>query len=194
MKLSVPTWSWRVRHTFFLGRFTRLKVSYRLVTMASIIAPPPVRPGKTRPTRRGGKFYYTIHIHPNNAFAVRVNDESISAIVGFKKQEHALFIGKMIELHYQEQKEWPDMMSDNLVMPMPRSEELGFLFLQKWDFEDLKMTCTKNFLNMVSVDNIGDGKRGFNLSGDVLMFSAPNEFYVECLKEIYERPGYEPDP
>jgi hypothetical protein len=157
--------------------------------MASIATHPPKLP----PTRRGGKFYYTIHTHPNQAFAVRVNDNSSSAIVGFKNPDHALFIGQMIELHYKEQKEWPDV-SQQLILPMPRSEELAFLFLQKWDFEDLKLTCTKNFLNMVSVDSIADTKKGFNLSGEILSFQAPIEFYIECLKEIYERKGYEPDP
>ena len=98
--------------------------------MTSIIAPPPVRPPRLPPTRRGGKFYYTIHIHPNQAFALRVNEDSASAIVGFKNPDHALFVGQMMELHYQEQKEWPNT-SGQLVMPMPRSAELSFLFLQK---------------------------------------------------------------
>jgi len=160
--------------------------------MASIVAPPPVRTGKVAPTRRGGKFYYTIHVHPNQAFAVHVNATASSAIVGFKNPDHAVFIGKMIELNYMEQKELPGT-SGQLVLPMPGSGELDFLFLQKWDFEDLKMTCTKNFLNMVSIDNIGDTKKGFNLSGNLLMFEATQEFYIERLKEIYERTGYEPD-
>lgn len=161
--------------------------------MASIIAPPPVRPVRPPPTRRGGKFYYTIHVHPNQAFAVRVNEESLSAIVGFKNPDHAMYIGKMIELNYIEQKELPST-TGQLVLPMPGNGELDFLFLQKWDFEDLKTTCTKNFLNMVSVDNIGDTKKGFNLSGNLYMFEATPEFYVDCLKEIYDRQGYEPDP
>lgn len=161
--------------------------------MASIVAPPPVRPSRAPPTRRGGKFYYTIHTHPNHTFAVRVTDDATSAIVGFKDPDHALFVGQMIETHYAEQNEWP-ITTGQLILPMPRMGELAFLFLQKWDFEDLKLTCTKNFLNMVSVDNIHNTKKGFNLQGEVLAFHAPLEFYAECLKEMYERPGREHDP
>lgn len=160
--------------------------------MASIVAPPPVRPGKRLPTRRGGKFYYTIHVHPNQAFAVRVNEESLTAIVGFKNADHALFIGKMIELNYIEQNELPNTLGQ-LVLPMADPGDLNFLFLQKWDFEDLKTTCTKNFLNMVAVDNIGDSKKGFNLAGDLMIFGASHEFYIDCLKEIYDRPARTPD-
>lgn len=160
--------------------------------MASIVAPPPVRPAKRSPTRRGGKFYYTIHVHPNQAFAVRVNDDSLSAVVGFKNPDHALFIGKMIELNYMEQNELP-YTSGQLVLPMASPGNLEFLFLQKWDFEDLKTTCTKNFLNMLSITSIGDGRKGFNLAGDLMMFEATHEFYVDCLKEIYDRPARTPD-
>lgn len=162
--------------------------------MASIVAPPPpTRPHRRPPTRRGGKFYYTIHVHPNQAFAVRVNDDSLSALVGFKNPDHALFIGKMIELNYIEQQELPGT-NGQLVLPMARPGDLDFLFIQKWDFEDLKTTCTKNFLNLLSISSIGDGRKGFNLSGELIVLDAPREFYIDCLKEIYDRPGYGPDP
>ena len=157
---------------------------------ASVIAP--IRPVKIPKTRRGGKFYYTIHVHPNQAFGLRVNDNELSAIVGFKNENHALFIGKMIELNYIEQQELPSPFGQ-LVLPMSDSGHLEFLFLQKWDFEDLKTTCTKNFLNMVSIDNIGDNKKGFKLAGEMLLFTAPREFYIDCLKEIYDRPARTPD-
>ena len=83
------------------------------------------------------------------------------------------------------QKEWPDT-SGQLLLPLPSEDELSFLFLQKWDFEDLKLTCTKNFLNMVSVDAVDDTKKGFNLSGEILTFNAPFEFYVERLNELLD--------
>ena len=156
--------------------------------MASITAPPPVRPPKVPPTRRGGKFYYTIHVHPNKAFTIRLNESAPTAIVGFKNPADALMIGQMIESHYIKQKEWPDI-TGQLLLPMAHREDLEFLFLQKWDFEDLKMTCTKNYLSMVSVDYIGTTKRGLNFEGKMMTFEAPTEFYVDCLKEMYERVG-----
>lgn len=80
-------------------------------------------------------------------------------------------------------------MTDQLLLPMAQREDLEFLFLQKWDFEDLKLTCTKNYLSMVSVDDIGTTKRGFSFEGNMMTFEATNDFYVDCLKEMYERVG-----
>jgi hypothetical protein len=153
--------------------------------MASIISPPLSRPPRPAQTRYGGKFYYTIHSHPNQAFAVRASENASTALVCFKSEQHAMFIGQMIEAHYMKQKELPDP-SGQLLLPLPSEDELLFLFLQKWDFEDLKLECTKNFLNMVSINDVEDTKRGFNLSGEVLAFEAPVEFYVERLNELLD--------
>ena len=152
------------------------------------IAAPPRRPTRTFNTRRGGKFYWTIHTHPNNAFTVRMNDDSPTAIVGFKNVDNALVIGKMIETYYMTQQEWPDT-TGQLILPPPHDGDLNFLFLQKWDFAELKVECTKNFLSMVAIDNLQTTKRGFNFDGKILSFEAPNEFYAERLDEIFRLEG-----
>ena len=149
------------------------------------IAAPPRRPPRSIQTRRGGKFYWTIHTHPNNAFTVRMNDDSPTAIVGFKNVDNALVIGKMIETYYMTQQEWPDT-TGQLLLPPPHDGDLNFLFLQKWDFADLQVECTKNFLSMVAIDNLGTTKRGFNFDGKMLSFEAPIEFYVARLEELFE--------
>lgn len=84
--------------------------------------------------------------------------------------------------------EWPDV-TGQLILPVSRVGDLEFLFLQKWDFEDLKTTCTKNYLSIVSVDNIGNTKRGLNFEGKLMSFEGTTEFYADCLKEMYERVG-----
>ena len=152
--------------------------------MATIVSPPR-RPTRTIQTRRGGKFYWTIHTHPNNAFTVRMKDDSPTSIVGFKNVDNALVIGKMIETYYMTQQEWPDT-SGQLLLPPPHDGDLNFLFLQKWDFADLQVECTKNFLSMVAIDNLQTTKRGFNFDGKMLSFDAPHEFYVARLDEILE--------
>ena len=152
------------------------------------IAAPPRRPPRSIQTRRGGKFYWTIHTHPNNAFTVRMNDDSSTSIVGFKNVDNALVIGKMIETYYMTQQEWPDT-SGQLLLPPPHDGDLNFLFLQKWDFGDLQVECTKNFLSMVAIDNLQTTKRGFNFDGKMLSFEAPNEFYAERLDEIFRLEG-----
>ena len=152
--------------------------------MATIVSPPR-RPTRTIQTRRGGKFYWTIHTHPNNAFTVRMKDDSPTSIVGFKNVDNALVIGKMIETYYMTQQEWPDT-TGQLILPPPHDGDLNFLFLQKWDFADLQVECTKNFLSMVAIDNLQTTKRGFNFDGKMLSFDAPHEFYVARLEEILE--------
>ena len=155
--------------------------------MATIVSPPR-RPPRSIQTRRGGKFYWTIHTHPNNAFTVRMNDDSPTSIVGFKNVDNALVIGKMIETYYMTQQEWPDT-SGQLLLPPPHDGDLNFLFLQKWDFGDLQVECTKNFLSMVAIDSLQTTKRGFNFDGKMLSFDAPREFYAERLDEIFRLEG-----
>ena len=152
------------------------------------IAAPPRRPPRSIQTRRGGKFYWTIHTHPNNAFTVRMNDDSSTSIVGFKNVDNALVIGKMIETYYMTQQEWPDT-SGQLLLPPPHDGDLNFLFLQKWDFAQLQVECTKNFLSMVAIDSLQTTKRGFNFDGKMLSFDAPREFYAERLDEIFRLEG-----
>ena len=100
--------------------------------MATIVSPPR-RPPRSIQTRRGGKFYWTIHTHPNNAFTVRMNDNSPTAIVGFKNVDNALVIGKMIETYYMTQQEWPDT-SGQLLLPPPHDGNLNFLFFDRGSF------------------------------------------------------------
>jgi hypothetical protein len=159
--------------------------------MATLVRPPP----SALKTRRGGKYYWTIHTSPNNVFTVWPREDAPTAIVGFKKPEHALMIGQMIETHYIRQREWPNTMG-RLLLPAPMRtgvEDLNFLFLQRWDFENLKVACTKNFLNMVSVEGLETTKDGFNFDGKLLSFEGSTDFLVESLKEMYERPGPTPD-
>lgn len=160
--------------------------------MTSIITPP-VRPGPTVKTRWGGRSYYTIHVHPNNAFSVRLNEDAPTAIISFKSQDHAVLLGKMVEAHYMKQKEWPDT-TGRFLLPLPQGGELAFLFIRKWDFEELKMTCTKNFLSMVSVDDIENTKTGFRFDGKIFTFEASREFHIESLTEMYDREGPMHDP
>jgi len=160
--------------------------------MATIVAPPRGPVTRTIPTRRGGKFRWTIHTHPNNAFTVKMTDEATTAIVGFKNVDHALIVGKMIETHYIKQKEWPDT-TGRLILPAPHDGDLDFLFLRKWDFADLQVACTKNFLNLVSIDDLESTRTGFNFDGKLMSFEAPVEVYIESLTEMFERPGPSPD-
>jgi hypothetical protein len=132
----------------------------------------------------GGKIYWTIHNHPNHAFSVRVNEECQTALVGFKNPNDAILISKMIEKHYIIQKEWPETQGQIILPSASDTAPLSFLFCKKWDFEDLKLECTKNFLNMITVDNITNTKKGLGFNGNILSFDAPIEFYMIRLEDL----------
>jgi hypothetical protein len=153
--------------------------------MALTIAPP-VNPKIQVRTRRGGKFYWTIHTHPNHAFSVRMNENSPTALVAFKHVENALLVGRMVEKHYIVQKDWPDTEGQIILPAVTGDSPLNFLFCRKWDFEELKVECTKNCLNMVTIDRILNNKKGIAFNGNVLSFDAPLDFYKMRFDELYD--------
>lgn len=121
-----------------------------------------------------------------------MNDNVQTAILGFKNPDDAVVVGHMLETHYMIEKEWP-VTFGQLHLPEPRSDVALFhLFFRKWDFEDLKVTCTKNFLNMVAIDDVENTRKGFEFNGKMFSFEAPIEFYVDRLTELYELPSSEP--
>jgi len=96
-------------------------------------------------------------------------------------------VGNMIETYFREQKELPDTFSEGpLILPKPKiASDLSFLFLHEWDeFDDLKMMCTKNSLNMCSVFEVSNTKSGFSFNGALYSFSAPPEFYMQRFEEL----------
>ena len=159
------------------------KDSQPRVSMALVGSPP--RPTVSRKERRGNKYYWTIHTHENHAFTARVHENSQTAIVGFKNSGDATTVGKMLETHYLIKKEWPHTM-DNLHLPEPKEGmELYHLFFRKWETTDLEVTCTKNFLSMIVIDDIGPSKKGLNFNGKLYSFDAPHDFYINRLAELY---------
>jgi len=151
--------------------------------MALTIAPPKTPRSRVR-VKPGGKFYWTIHNHPNHAFSVRMNENSQTALVSFRKADDAILVGRMIEKHYIMQKEWPETEGQIILPSVSKDAPLDFLFCKKWDFEELKIECTKNFLSMVTVDSLDTGRSGLNFKGKAFSFQAPVEFYMNRLKEL----------
>lgn len=159
-----------------------------LTVAAATIAPPKrqVRPAKTK---QKPKRYYTLHSHPNDTFAIKLGEDIRMSVVGFMDWDDAFFIGKMIETHFVRQKEWPDMTRPgSLTLPAAhQADRLHYVYIHQWDFEDLKVTCTKNFMDMISVENIlKKGVTGYTFSGNVFKFEAPDDFYRQRIAELYE--------
>lgn len=152
-----------------------------------LTAAPPARPRPAVQTNQKPRRYYTIHSNINNAFTLKINDDVRTAVVGFRELTDAVMIGTMIETHFVEKKEWPDTTkTGTLILPEGRLEDLAHIFIRQWDFDDLKMECTKNVLDMISVDGILKKKSSYSFSGNLYRFEAPFEFYQKRFNELLE--------
>ena len=148
-----------------------------------MLAPPRPRPTLDRPP----PAFYTIHSLPNNAFTMKLSEDTKTSIVGFKSYDAAYFVGQMVETNYTANQEWPntDVTSGKIYLPRaPPDLQLSLLVIQGWDFDDLKLYCTSNLLDMISVDEITSGDGSFSFSGDRYSFSAPTEFYADRFNQI----------
>ena len=131
------------------------------------------------------KKYYTIQSEMNKAMTIRINDKT--QLVAFRDFDDAYHISRMIETHIIYQNEWPDFHSDKLVLPEPKNiHDLNHVYIQNWDFDDLKVECTRNNLNMITVNGINDHPQGLSFIGEMLTFSAPVEFYMSRFNELME--------
>ena len=149
--------------------------------MSSLVASPVRFTG----ARTGSRNYWTIHADVNRAFGLKMNERTTTAIVGFRAQKDATTVGLMLETYYMMEKEWPNTMND-FYLPAPHENaDLFHLFFRKWDCDDLKVECTKNFLNMFIIENIDTTKKGFKINGKMYSFEAPTEFYIKCLDDLY---------
>ncbi len=159
-----------------------------LITTASVIAAPPNKPRRFSKTIPKPRNFFTLHTQPNSAFTLKLNENTKTSIVGFKDWDDALFIGKMIETYFIREKEWPDTrMQGSLILPNAGSDDvLHHLYIQKWEFDELKIICTKNFLDLIGVDGIIKKKiGGYTFDGNVYRFQAEWDFYRMRLKELW---------
>lgn len=149
-------------------------------------AAPPARPRIQLPTAQTRRVYYTIHSNTNNAFTLKLNEDVRTAIVGFVKIEDAVTVGNMIETYYIEKKEWPDLyVTGDLSLPEGRLDNLAHIFVREWEFDNLKIDCTKNFLDFISVEKLSPKKSKYSLQGNMYTFDAPVEFYRERFDELF---------
>ena len=107
--------------------------------------------------------------------------------MSFRKWDDALLIGKMIETHYIQQKEWPDTrQTGSLVLPNSRvGDVLKHVYMQEWDYDELKVMCTQNTLDMITVDAILKKKSSYSFAGNQLRFEAPTEFYRMRFDQLF---------
>ena len=158
---------------------------------ASITLPPPVKPRSAFKTNQRNRKYYTLHTTQNDAFTLRVNEQARTSVVGFTDWDNAMFVGKMLESYFISQMEWPSTYEVGaLILPGPQGPDdiLRHLYIQQWNFDELQVTCTKNFLDMISIDDIIKRKAqgGYVFTGKAHVFEAEPDFYRERLGEIWQ--------
>jgi hypothetical protein len=159
--------------------------------VASFTLPPPVKPRSSSKTNQKSRKYYTLHTTGNDAFTLRVNEQARTSIVGFTDWDNAMFVGKMLESYFIDQREWPQTYEvGTLILPGPQgpADVLRHLYIQQWDFVELQVTCTKNFLDMIAIDDIIKKKAqgGYVFTGQAHSFTAEWDFYRQRLDEIHE--------
>lgn len=156
--------------------------------VASLIAAPPKKPVRLAKTIPKPQNFFTLHTRANDAFTLKLGSDTKTSVVGFKDWDDALFIGKMIETYFIREKEWPDTKEEG-TLTLPTSsvgDVLHHVYIQKWDFDELKMTCTRNFLDLISVDGIIKKKLGgYTFDGNVYKFHADWDFYRTRLSELW---------
>jgi hypothetical protein len=129
--------------------------------------------------------YFTLHSKSNDIFTIKIKECEKTTVVGFKHINDAIFIGKMIETYYMETNEWPDTRNEGtLILPKSKINDMQFVIVNQWEFEDLKLTCTANIMDLVSVDAIIDNNRDFRFSGNLYKFEADTDFYRERFEEF----------
>jgi hypothetical protein len=110
-----------------------------------------------------------------------------TAIVSFRNIDDANLIARMIDSYYIRQKELPDTREGELILPSPLSEtDLLSVYLQQWDFEDLKVMCTRNLLDIIAVETIMNTKKGYKFSGATYSLDAPIGFYQMRFEELLD--------
>jgi len=70
------------------------------------------------------------------------------------------------------------------MLPQSQIDTMNLVIVHEWDFEDLKVTCTANIMDMVSVDGIIDKDSTYRFSGNLYKFEAPIEFYQERFENL----------
>lgn len=147
----------------------------------------PIKPKITITTDQDNLRLYTIHSNKNRAFGIKISEKYRTSIVSFKRWDDAFFISKMIETNFISKKEWPMSEEDGTItLPMSAIHDdiLRAVYIQEWDFNDLKLLCTSNFLDMISVDEIVTKKAKHMFQGHILRFEAPIEFYQARLERF----------
>jgi hypothetical protein len=166
------------------GHKTFLEISSHVYIMAILIKPPPIK----FKTDRSSKKYWTIHHNANNVFGLTAEPKTL--VVGFARQNDAIMTGRIIENHFNAKKEWPDFREfPEITLQGGTDGPLDFLIAKQWEFDDLKIWCALNCLDLISVERMSKkhvNSATWQLAGNRYGFDAPTELYQERFEELFK--------
>jgi hypothetical protein len=153
--------------------------------MLGVPTAPPHKPRASVKTNRAPKYHYTIHSKPSDAFTLRANERT--GVVAFHRWDDAFMLSHMMETYFTQEKELPRIGTSTLVLPQKKNMtdlDLNFLYIQQWDFDDLKMFCINHMFNIISVQRLKDTKVGYSIEGNVYDLKASEDFYRLRFEEL----------
>jgi hypothetical protein len=138
----------------------------------------------TRPKQTLSRPLYTLHSSTNSVMAWPIKEAKMSVMAFYNRNELYRF-ANLVESHYEQMKEWPDFSNLEFIANPKRNSQLNYLDIHKWsDLDSLRVFCAEKYLDLVTVNRITND---FNISGDVLHISIPENFHVEYLEELLNR-------
>jgi len=140
---------------------------------------------------------FTIHQSTNNVMGVRLRarEDIKTCVVSFSKHTDAFRIARLIELHRETYKEWPNFnfeenQLDNILRLSGRThstDQLNELVIYEWgDIDSLILYCASNFMDLMNMKQIqARGDEGnFKLQGNIHKLNVSEEFARDRLNEI----------
>jgi len=112
---------------------------------------------------------------------MRIQDHT--TLVAFKKYIDAEIVTEAMESQYMINKEWPDLTSEKLVLRyMPLGSPPTILDIEPDHMDTLQRICIDWNMNLCIIEEIKKKKSSIGITGEVLSFTAPVEYY----QVIYE--------
>ena len=142
---------------------------------------------------------FTIHQSANHVMGVRLRarEDIKTCVVSFNKHEDAFRIARLIELHRETYKEWPNFnfdenQLDNILRLSGRAhgtDQLNELVIHEWgDIDSLILYCASNFMDLMNMKQIQtrDDDGNFKLQGNIHKLNVSEEFARDRLNEILQ--------
>lgn len=146
----------------------------------------PVRPRVKTSLKNGPKKLYTIHLHPNRLYAMKLSiPDTFMCITSCTKRDHAVQLAQMLEEYKRRTGDWPPLVPENqYVLPMG-SQELEELTVVQWDKTQLEEFCVYNIFNLITLHSMDLMHDTYKFEGKMKQFQVPFDFYRDKFENLF---------